>query len=40
VKHDTDPVALAVFIALFALVTGLGFLAARWRRGDLRLLHE
>ena len=24
----------------FALVTGLGFIAARWRRGDLNLLHE
>lgn len=32
--------ALAVFIALFVLVTGLGFYAANWRRGDLNLLHE
>jgi SSS family solute:Na+ symporter len=32
--------ALAVFIVLFALVTVLGFVAARWRRGDLDLLHE
>jgi SSS family solute:Na+ symporter len=35
-----DWVALSVFIALFVLVTVLGFLAARWRRGDLDLLHE
>jgi solute:Na+ symporter, SSS family len=34
------PVALAVFILLFALVTGLGFWAARWRRGDLNLINE
>src|SRR5437868_3774800 len=33
-------VALSVFIVLFVLVTLLGFLAARWRRGDLDLLHE
>src|SRR5438552_4263004 len=33
-------VALIVFIALFAFVTVLGFVAARWRRGDLDLLHE
>jgi SSS family solute:Na+ symporter len=33
-------VALTVVIVLFALVTGLGFVAARWRRGDLDLLHE
>jgi solute:Na+ symporter, SSS family len=32
--------ALIVFIVFFALVTVLGFLAARWRRGDLDLLHE
>ncbi len=32
--------ALAVFVALFLFVTGLGFFAARWRRGDLDLLHE
>src|SRR5438477_5631325 len=35
-----DLVALSVFIVLFVLVTLLGFLAARWRRGDLDLLHE
>src|SRR5213078_1419681 len=30
--HNTDATALVVFIALFALVTVIGFLAARWRR--------
>src|SRR2546421_6161521 len=33
-------VALSVFIFFFLLVTVLGFVAARWRRGDLDLLHE
>ena len=32
--------ALIVFIALFIFVTGLGFVAARWRAGDLTQLHE
>ncbi len=32
--------ALSIFIALFAVVTVLGFIAARWRRGDLNQLHE
>ncbi len=35
-----DPVALGVFTALFAFVTVLGFVAARWRRGDLTQLSE
>ena len=35
-----DWVALTVFVLLFAFVTWLGFAAARWRRGDLDLLHE
>jgi SSS family solute:Na+ symporter len=35
-----QPVALGVFLALFALVTVMGFLGARWRRGDLDTLHE
>jgi SSS family solute:Na+ symporter len=35
-----DPVALGVFIALFAFVTVMGFFAARWRRGDLSQLSE
>src|SRR5436190_8041377 len=33
-------VALIVFAFFFLLVTVLGFVAARWRRGDLDLLHE
>src|SRR6266702_6403415 len=33
-------VALSVFIFFFLLVTVLGFVASRWRRGDLDLLHE
>jgi SSS family solute:Na+ symporter len=32
--------ASVVFFLLFALVTVLGFVAARWRRGDLDKLHE
>src|SRR4051794_35422111 len=32
--------AATVFIALFTVVTVLGFVAARWRRGDLDQLHE
>ncbi len=31
---SVDPVELAVFLALFLLVTVLGFLASRWRRAD------
>jgi SSS family solute:Na+ symporter len=37
---DVDSVALAVFIALFVLVTVLGFFAARWRKADLDQLSE
>ena len=33
-------VAMTVFIAFFALVTILGFVAARWKAGDLSQLHE
>ena len=33
-------VALGVFIFFFLLVTVLGFVAARWRRGDLNLIQE
>jgi solute:Na+ symporter, SSS family len=29
---DVDPVALAVFLAFFVLVTAMGFVASRWRR--------
>ena len=32
--------ATIVFVAVFALVTAIGFLAGRWRRGDLSDLHE
>jgi solute:Na+ symporter, SSS family len=35
-----DWTALTVFILLFTFVTFLGFFAARWRKGDLDLLHE
>ncbi len=35
-----DWTALIVFIIFFALVTVLGFVAARWRRGDLNQIHE
>ncbi|HYZ00645.1 MAG TPA: sodium:solute symporter [Candidatus Binatia bacterium] len=31
---------IAIFVALAALVTVLGFVAARWQRGDLNLLDE
>src|SRR6201995_3001480 len=33
-------IALGVFIALFVLVTLLGFVASGWRKGDLTQLHE
>jgi SSS family solute:Na+ symporter len=32
--------AAIVFVALFLLVTWVGFVAARWRKADLNLLHE
>src|SRR5580693_8415080 len=35
-----NPIALTVFLALFALVTVIGFVAARWRQGDLDQRHE
>jgi SSS family solute:Na+ symporter len=35
-----NPVAITIFVALFAFVTLLGFAASRWRRGDLNHLHE
>src|SRR5918912_4496570 len=40
IAHKTDAVALIVFAALFLLVTVIGFIAARWRRGDLARLDE
>ena len=33
-------VALSIFVVVFGLVSWLGFAAARWRKGDLDLLHE
>jgi solute:Na+ symporter, SSS family len=36
----TNVVALAVFTALFVLVTVMGFVASRWRPADLDQLHE
>jgi solute:Na+ symporter, SSS family len=39
-SFDTDWVALSVFIVLFGFVTVLGFVAARWKRGDLDLIDE
>src|SRR5918912_819351 len=38
--QNVNWVALIVFVLLFAFITWLGFWAARWRRGDLDLLHE
>ncbi len=35
-----NTVAVTIFVALFSLVTVLGFVAARWRRGDLGELDE
>jgi solute:Na+ symporter, SSS family len=39
-SHDTNTTALVVFVALFASVTVLGFVAARWRRAKLDHLDE
>jgi solute:Na+ symporter, SSS family len=33
-------IALSIFALLFGFITWLGFAAARWRKGDLQLLHE
>jgi SSS family solute:Na+ symporter len=38
--QEVNWVALVVFVALFGFITWLGFAAARWRKGDLDLLHE
>ena len=35
-----DWTALVVFVILFSFVTVLGFMAARWQKGDLEVLHE
>ena len=37
---NVNVTALIIFVVLFALVTVLGFIAARWRAGDLNQLHE
>ena len=39
IEHLNWP-ATTVFLAFFALVTILGFVAARWKAGDLDHLHE
>src|ERR1700680_183628 len=33
-------IALSIFAVVFCLISWLGFAAARWRKGDLDLLHE
>jgi SSS family solute:Na+ symporter len=38
--HHTNTTALVIFVALFGLVTVLGFVAARWRRAKLDHLDE
>jgi SSS family solute:Na+ symporter len=38
--QDVNWTALIVFVVLFCFVTWLGFVASRWRKGDLDLLHE
>jgi SSS family solute:Na+ symporter len=35
-----NPVAFTVFIIFFLIVTGMGFIAARWRRGNLNQIQE
>ena len=34
------PVAIAVFLVLFVLVSCLGFVATKWRKADLHSVHE
>ncbi|MCW2982788.1 MAG: sodium:solute symporter [Conexibacter sp.] len=40
VSHGTDAVTLTVFLVLFAAVTIIGFVAARWRRSGVESLDE
>jgi SSS family solute:Na+ symporter len=40
VPHNTNGVALTIFIVLFLAITVLGFFAARWRRASLDHLDE
>src|SRR5215475_4336060 len=39
-SFEANTVTITVFCVLFLLVTVLGFVAARWKRGDLDLLDE
>src|SRR5690348_14803259 len=39
-RMTAHPATLTVFLILFVAVTGLGFFAARWARGDLTQLLE
>jgi SSS family solute:Na+ symporter len=38
--QNVNWIALSIFVLLFGFITWLGFAAARWRKGDLDLLHE
>ena len=38
--QEVNWIALSIFVLLFGFISWLGFAAARWRRGDLDLLHE
>jgi solute:Na+ symporter, SSS family len=40
VEHSLNSVTVTVFVLLFLLVTVIGFVAGRWRQGDLDLLDE
>jgi solute:Na+ symporter, SSS family len=37
---DVNWTILTIFVALFGFISWLGFVSARWRRGDLDMLHE
>jgi solute:Na+ symporter, SSS family len=39
-SFEADWTAIVIFIVLFGVVTVLGFVAARWKRGDLDLIDE
>src|SRR5207245_1057059 len=39
-RAELNLLATTIFVALFAFVTLLGFVAARWRKGDLTQLTE
>src|SRR5450631_841701 len=38
--QEVNWIALSIFALLFGFITWLGFAAARWRKGDLDMLHE